>query len=990
MNRMSIRTRVLRIGFIDSTEAVAKLTALSELLGISDEVLLESVERHDPDPDAALLGLEEVAEHEPKAARAWAETPELLRSAISLMSASTAFVGLLRRHPDALAEIHEQSHELATPEQIEQRMQHRIAQAGDSTDAAVSALRIQYLIEIAKIALYDLRLPEPVVSIQRIGEALAALADAAMRAALEIAKRQLVSAEPGFGKCSAEELAALDFAVIGFGKCGAQELNYISDIDVMFIAEPKVDSDLEVHRAVKLGTRLAQTLMRVTSDFDVEPALWEVDAGLRPEGKDGALVRTLSSYLQYYERWAKNWEFMALLKARPMAGDRALAERFVEAITPLVWNSGSRDEFVQEMRRMRKRVIDHIPANEAGRDLKLGSGGLRDVEFPVQLLQLVHGQIDESLREPGTLNAISVLAAGGYIGRDDASEFTNDYRFLRLLEHRVQLRTLHRTHMLPDSEQELRALARGARIPSVSDLQREVAQVQRRVRTLHKKLFYRPLVAAAASLGPEAFQLASDRIVTRLRAIGYLDPQGALTHIRALTSGVARRSSMQRQLLPVLLEWLAEGSNPDQGLLAFRKLSEQNGDASWYLRLLRDSNLAARRLCDALANSEFCATFLELFPEAVQWLDRDELLRPRTSEQLAPELEGAFSRYDDEVRLGRIIRALRRREVLRLALGAVLGVNEIDATARGLTTIADVTIAAGMRAVRRIDDREYPPLAIIAMGRYGGAELGFGSDLDVLYVFGTEGYDGSNAAGAARTFVNRLTAVLDDVRLPIDLDADLRPEGRAGELVRSLAAYSTYYEKWSLGWEAQALLRARGAAGDPDLIDGFMAIADRTRYRDTGLSKSEMREIRRIKARVEDERLPHGADPKRHLKLGRGSLSDVEWLAQTIQLNHGHAIPELRTTSTLDALRVASEHQIISHTDAQTLNRAWRLASQVRSAVYLYTNAQTDVLPNDHAALERVARLLGYDEGSGVELENDYLNATRRARSAFERLFYGD
>lgn len=990
MTRTSTRTRLLRIGFTDSVVANERLTYLSDELDVSVSEILGCIESVDPDPDAALAGLCEVLDADSVEVAKWVSDGALLQTAFTLMATSTAFVGLLRRHPEVLPQIHEHATELSAASAIEARLQHAIDGAPAGSEEAISALRVQYLVEVAKIALYDIRLPEPAVSIQRIGKVLADLADAAMRAALEVAKAQVVAAEPGFGRCSQEQLDGLNFAVIGFGKCGAQELNYISDIDVMFVAEPKPDSDLEVHNAIKVATRLAQALMRITSDFGAEPALWEVDAGLRPEGKDGELVRTVDSYLRYYERWAKNWEFMALLKARPMAGETALAERFVSAVEPLVWQSGSRDDFVKQTQRMRARVIEHIPADEAGRELKLGSGGLRDVEFPVQLLQLVHGQVDDSLRVASTLDAISVLAAGGYIGRDDAAEFTNDYRYLRLLEHRVQLRTLHRTHLMPDDPHELRVLARAARMGTSADLTAELSRVQRRVRTLHKKLFFRPLVAASAGLDPEAFQLASDRILTRLRAIGYLDPQGALAHIQALTQGVSRRSTMQRHLLPVLLEWFAEGTNPDQGLLAFRKLSEQNGDASWYLRLLRDSNLAARRLCDALANSTFCARFLELFPEAVQWLDSDRSLTPRSTEQLWPELASAFTRYNDELRLGRIIRALRRREVLRLALGAVLGVNDIDATARGLTTVADVTIEAGMRAVRIVDDREYPPIAIIAMGRYGGQELGFGSDLDVLYVFDTRGFTGDNAAAAARGFITRLNTILEDVRLPIDLDADLRPEGKAGELVRSLDAYQTYYRKWSLGWEAQALLRARGAAGDAQVMSGFLSIADETRYRTCGLSEKEKREIRRIKARVEDERLPRGADPKRHLKLGRGSLSDVEWLVQTVQLDHGHSIPSLRTTSTIEALHVADEQGIIANVDRDTLERAWRLASQVRSAVYLYANTQTDVLPTDHAELEGVARLLGYAPGSGVELENDYLNATRRARAVFERLFYGD
>lgn len=986
--REGIRTRILRAGFRDSQGAAEMLTELGGVLDLGDTVVLSLFEPFDPEPEVALRELISLFEHQPELAAAWRDDLTKLRSVVSLFASSSRLVELVRRHPDVVDEMHAESHELPSTSGMRTRMLDAVA--GFEGEDATARLRLRYRVELAKIALYDLRLPQPAVSLHRIGEALADLASVTIDVALMLARDELSAPPSGFGRFPAEEVDNVRLAVIGMGKCGARELNYISDIDVMFVAEPAADSELSVPRAIEIATRLASTMMHILMDYAVEPPLWEVDANLRPEGKDGALVRTPDSYLNYYHRWAENWEFMALLKARPIAGDLDLGERFVDAVAPLVWNAGDRDNFVLGVQRMRKRVIDHIPRSEVQRELKLGPGGLRDVEFPVQLLQIVHGQVDEHLRVRSTLDAINALTAEGHIGRDDAAQFANDYRFLRLLEHRVQLRDLKRTHLVPDDPAALRALARGSRIGSVEVLKRELEEVRRRVRQLHEKLFFRPLVTAAAHLSADQFHLADDRVLVRLRAIGYRDPRGALGHIQALTQGVSRRATMQRNLLPVLLEWLAEGTNPDQGLLAFRKLSEQNGEASWYLRLLRDSNLAARRLCEVLANSAFCATFLELFPEAVKWLDSDAQLKPRSLEDLQAEFVGALKRHNDDVRLGRILRGLRRREMLRLALAAVLSVDSVDEIAEGLTVIGEFAIGGALAAARQIDDRHYPPFAVIGMGRFGGAELGFGSDLDVLYVYGTDGFAGDNPAGAARTLVRRVQELLEDARLPIDLDADLRPEGKSGELVRSLTAYQNYYSKWSLGWEAQALLRARGVAGDDSLIAGFTEIADATRYRSSGLAAKELIEIRRIKARMEDERLPRGVDPKRHLKLGRGSLSDVEWLVQTLQLDRGHDIPELRTTSTLTALRVATEHGILGHQDAETLRAAWLLASRVRSGVLLYSNSQTDVLPGDSVALEGVARLLGYEPGSGVELENDYLNATRRARGVFERIFYGD
>jgi glutamate-ammonia-ligase adenylyltransferase len=278
--------------------------------------------------------------------------------------------------------------------------------------------------------------------------------------------------------------------------------------------------------------------------------------------------------------------------------------------------------------------------------------------------------------------------------------------------------------------------------------------------------------------------------------------------------------------------------------------------------------------------------------------------------------------------------------------------------------------------------------AVIGMGRFGGRELGFGSDADVMYVFRPLTDDQDAAHRAALAIVSELNRLTEDNRLPLDLDIGLRPEGKNGTPVRSLESYRAYYQRWSLTWEAQALLRARAVAGDEGLLADFEAVADDVRYPEA-ISEQAVREVKRIKARVENERLPQGADPARHLKLGRGSLSDVEWFVQLIQLQHAAAVPELRTTSTLDALRVAAANGLVTDDDAAKLHDAWIFASRARSAMTLWTNKTADVLPSDRVALDGVARLMEYPPGSASRLEEDYLAVTRRARAVFERSFYG-
>jgi glutamate-ammonia-ligase adenylyltransferase len=637
---------------------------------------------------------------------------------------------------------------------------------------------------------------------------------------------------------------------------------------------------------------------------------------------------------------------------------------------------------------MRERVTENIPLEERDVQLKLGPGGLRDIEFTVQLLQLVHGQSDEEVRQTSSLRALIALAEQGYIGRTEAGEFARDYRFLRLLEHRIQLSRLRRTHLMPRDLDDLRVLARATGIAkSASDLTEQWQRTKIAVRRLHERLFYRPLLSAVAALPEEGLALSSDQAAARLAAIGFLDPKGALAHIAALTGGVSRRATVQKTLLPVMLQWFADGADPDYGLLAFRRLSEALGEAYWFLRMLRDSSGAAERLTQVLSASKYVGGLFERIPEAAAWLESEKELSPRSAAVLRDEARAIVSRHrGDEDAAAVALRTARRREVLRLALGSILGVTTIQELGRGLSDVT-TTILEGALAVLR-PEPDGIEFGVIAMGRYGGAESGFGSDTDVMYVYRATDAASEDAAKRADAIAKGLKRITEDVKLPLDLDLDLRPEGKNGAIVRSLDSYKAYYERWSLTWEAQALLRARGVAGDQTLLGDFETLANGVRYPQS-ISPQDVREVKRIKARVESERLPQAADPSRHLKLGRGSLSDVEWFVQLLQLQHGARVKGLRTTSTLDALDAAVAEKFVTASDAARLRKAWILASRARSAITLWTSKSADVLPNDRLQLEGISRMLEYPPGSASKLEEDYLRATRRSRRVFERRFYG-
>ncbi|WP_330238531.1 bifunctional [glutamine synthetase] adenylyltransferase/[glutamine synthetase]-adenylyl-L-tyrosine phosphorylase [Streptomyces sp. NBC_00525] len=988
--RSSTFTRLLRHGFTDPS-AAERLLDLPDLSSVrSDPVLLEALGAT-ADPDLALRGLVRLAEAEEAGERQilldTLVTAKPLRDRLlGVLGASEALGDHLARHPRDWQVL--VTYEAADLHPGIAEFERELAGAGDP-----DALRVGYRRCLLSIAARDVC---GTTDVAEVAAELADLATATLRAALRIAS----AAAP-------EDAAQCRLAVIAMGKCGGHELNYVSDVDVIFVAEPA--DGAEESKAMQAATRLAAHLMRICSDTTVEGTIWPVDANLRPEGRNGPLVRTLSSHLAYYQRWAKTWEFQALLKARPVAGDPALGADYVDAVAPLVWQAADRENFVPDVQKMRRRVVDTIPADRVDRELKLGPGGLRDVEFAVQLLQLVHGRSDPSLRSGSTLEALAALARGGYVGRVDAVQLDDAYRFLRAMEHRIQLYRLRRTHLVPDEEPDLRRLGRslGLRTDPIAELNQAWRRHASVVRRLHEKLFYRPLLDAVAQLAPGESRLSTKAATARLVALGYEDPAAALRHLEALSSGVSRKAAIQRTLLPVLLGWFADSADPDAGLLGFRKVSDALGKTPWYLRLLRDEGAAAENLARVLSAGRLAPDLLMRAPEAVSILGDPHGLAPRSREHLEQEVLAAVGRADDAETAVAVVRGVRRRELFRTTAADLIGSYGtedspaesdpgalVDRVGGAVTDINAVTIAGALRAAVRAEWGDTLPtrFAVIGMGRFGGHELGYGSDADVLFVHEPrEGVDEQEAGRAASRVVSEMRRLLQlpTADPPLVIDPDLRPEGKNGPLVRTLKSYEAYYRRWSLGWESQALLRAEPVAGDLDLGAEFTALIDPLRYPEDGLTEDAVREIRRLKARMESERLPRGADPTLHTKLGRGGLSDVEWTVQLMQMRHGRSVPGLRTTRTRPALAAAHEAGLIGADDARTLDEAWVLATRVRNAVMLVRGRPGDTFPSVPRELTAVGRYLGYEEGHVGDMLEDYRRVTRRARAVVEERFYG-
>ena len=1019
---------LIRTGLQNLDDARANLDRL-KADGVSDERLVGMLKALSKacDPDCALSNFVDITNAMQSQGRDFdAMVPDeaALERLITVLGVSDALGKLMRFRPELVeaaandaCESHLYNHE--------QRRAHVLKSVGaDPNDRtmptaslplaeAATALRKTYRKQLAAIMAQDATANDPIEIQPRISTELSDLADAALEGALAIARHEV----DGSGH--------VRFAIIGMGKLGAQELNYVSDVDLIYVVEP-ADADTNGMTLSRVGTKMATTLQRVCQSVIMgvaEPTLWQIDGGLRPEGKDGPLVRRLESHEAYYEQWAENWEFQALLKARPVAGDSDLGRAYMSMTRPFVWTASKRDNFVYDCQQMRKRVEDLIPNPLKDREIKLGRGGLRDVEFTVQMLQLVHGRSDEALRTSSTLESLQALAEGGYVSRKQAKKLSWDYRFERVLEHRQQMWALKRTHLFPDLGKanagglerkrditidelnqniELRRLARAFHLHP-EELVNKYDETRREVRHLHMDIYYRPMLPINAGLDDEQVELSTKATQERFESIGFADADAAMRHVTALTAGISRAAKINRILLPAVLQWLGEGQNPDMGLLNWRKLEENFGSESEYLGFLRDSPSAAQRLCHVLSNSRFLGDALNKSVESVTWLGNDESLQPRLRESLNIQTKATLERNAGNINdFANSVRAMRRHEIERIGLAWMSGVIDDEASLAGMTDVYDAAIEASLQwAIRhRINDMqlEQAPaaIAIIGMGRYGGREVNFSSDADVIIIYRpAEGADDAQANLFARKVQEDLRAILQGPTTfepKIELDMDLRPEGKNGPLVRSYASCEEYYRSWASTWEHQALLRARYAAGDAALAEDFlMNIADPLRYPKIDLTETQISEIRKLKARMESERLPRGVRRDRHLKLGKGGLSDVEWMIQLLQLQHAGDNANLRVNGTLQALDELEHRKLISAGDAVVLRKAWRMCTAARNGSYLWSGRvnQADILPDDSYSLGGIAVYLGYDANRGQHFENDLLAVMRKARDVTERIFYG-
>lgn len=870
-------------------------------------------------PEAVALDLEAIAQsHDPCAELS--RHPPGIAALVAVLGASPALGRLLRSTPAAL--------------QVLEDLDSRPIKADDSA----SELQRWKQLEMLRIAARDL------LGLDRLEDVTHALSQLASDVVASV--------------LSANGLD--DHAVIGMGKLGADELNYASDIDLLIVSEGEP--------ANAAGLRAALETLR---------KCFRVDLSLRPEGRSGPLVRSLDSYRAYWERWAEPWEFQALIKARPIAGASEIGLAFADSATEALWNrSWGADELrsLRELKARTEAILARDRLNE--RELKRGPGGIRDIEFAVQILQLVHGRNDPALRSKDTLSALQEMSAAGYVSPSDAWAMAEDYRFLRSVEHHLQLEELAQSHVLPVEADRRARLARSLGYPDDSLLtatqrfESELRLHRSRTREIHERLYFRPLLDAFGTLErthPEA-------VPERLRAFGFVDAERTRSALYDLSRGLTRSSRLMGQMLTLLLSWLADSPDPEGGLLGLRRMASSTHRRDLLVDSFRESPEAARRLCLLLGSGSYPTEALLREPDVVTLLDDERALAPRPEAQLETEAVKLASGRPHTADAARALVHWKRRQTLMTAAADIVSSYEVEDVGTRLTDIAEATLAGLLHCVG-----PRPPIAAIAMGRFGGREMSYASDVDLLLVC----EDSDDAEAAEHAAIKLLRIARGDTPagevLPVDLS--IRPEGRQGPLVRSLQSYRSYFGRWAQTWERQAMLRARPVAGDPAIGQAFCEDLGDVLW-STPFSASDVRDMRRMKARMERERIPPGEDPEFHLKLGRGSLSDVEWTVQLLQLRYG--VPGQSTMGALAALQSCGA---LPKADADALRASYRFCELTRNRWFLVNGRPGDSLPTKPEQLGVLARSLGRKPNS---LREEYRRVTRRARRVMEENFYRD
>ena len=984
-------------------------------------------------PDLALNAFERLAAVMPPSEVArLAEDKKRLAQFVMVCGASPFLANLLFKSPCLVRQLFlEQQVEVRHSEADMLSILH--TQVDDSTDFSVlqRILRCFKRSEIVRIAARDLN---GLAALEEVMAELSDLASSTLQVAYEVCRACLIK-EHGLPLFTGEGDATheAEMTVIGMGKLGGRELNFSSDIDIIYFHDANqgettgVESGSGAKRGVislhaffnKLGELVSKALSQVTEDGFV----FRVDVGLRPEGKSGDMAVSLRSAELYYESWGQSWERTAMLKARPVAGSLGLGERLLKTLQPFIYRKYLDYNLIDDMKQMKQKIDASLARSREGEiNLKLGRGGIREIEFFIQALQLVYAGKSPKLRERNSLHALDTLLSANLLGEDDHCKLKEAYRFLRSVEHRIQVVQERQTHNLPVKVEELLALSRRSGFLRDNGLGRfsDVLEGHRRnVSLIYGSLFLSRDQKLEQDLNPEVLlfldpKADSDLIKDMLAERRFEDIERAYSNLVQLRRGpesgnLAERSRrMLEKITPLLLQEVFASPDPDMALINLERFMAAIASRSSCYALLAEKRAAISLLVSLFGMSEFLSKILISHPELLESLIAGgDALLSKTRATMEEEIESLLEQNDYFEDCLDILRRYHNEEVLRIGLNDIHGRILQGEITLQLSLLGEVCLAAafrlGVAELRRFGRPTWQRegvvteanLAIIAMGKLGGGELNYHSDLDIIFVYDHQGVtDGEKQITNHEYFAKLAQKIISILTMQTregyvyKIDTRLRPSGNAGPLVTSLDSFLTYHRSEAQNWERQALTKARVVLGNETLTDQLQNIIRQTVY-GSCLDDEGRDEIHRLRMRMENE-LAREKDGNYNIKTGRGGMVDVEFSVQYLQLKEGFHYPELRTVSTIEALKEIATLGLLPTGAAETLLAGYKFLRKLENRLRIIHDYSVNDLSGTRTYMNKLARRLGYDaklKNPGAALICDYEETTGKIRNVFDRLF---
>lgn len=1034
-------------GFSDEKKASKNINLLTQILGTelkSTARFIDDAVKYalsSPSPDDALNNLERIASSCGKDAVKifFQEDASVLQPLTYIAGASNFLSNILIKNPLYLEwlflenNLYIKKDETAFCAELED-VWLRTALKSDSFETAAKALRQYREREYLRIGARDIL---TIAGMKDTAEELSALAGACLETAYKFCLKKLKD-EHGTPVWTAPDGSEKEvgFAIIGMGKLGGMELNFSSDIDIIYIyssdrgeviktaAKGRADTHpqgwagagISLHAFfVKLSELITKLIGQVTEDGIV----FRVDLNLRPEGKNGDIANSMRSAEIYYESWGQTWERAAMLKARTAAGSQKLGREFLMMLEPFIYRRYLDFSAIEEIKGMKEKIdLSLLRRNTDSVDVKLGYGGIREIEFFVQALQLINAGKDKSIRTKNTIDTLKMLSGKGCITKEDALTLTEAYIFLRDVEHKIQIVEARQTHAIPVKDRGITKLAKTLGFnddigtTAVELFWKRYKEITADVHEIYEKLFYKPSEDIEKDIPREILLALSDDIekdeaVALLGTIGFKLPEKAFENIVLIKYGPPfahypqKTQTVLTRILPFLISKIVLSPDPDIAVSCLERFISRVGARTVFYSLLAENKSVMELLVKLFSTSAFLSrTFIE-HPEIMDCLLSREVSKPyKNRDELKNELSASLELCEDyEAKLDGI-RRFKNTEILRIGINDIFGELNVRDVSRQITFLADASLEKALGiAMDDMSGRYGMPsdkrFAVIALGKLGGEEITYSSDLDLIFV-----YSGAGETSGAKKITNhefftklcqRIITILSIITkegFAFKVDARLRPSGSSGPLVTTMDAFLKYHETKAAIWERQAMLKARFSTGDSafgmEVIESLQNIIYKK-----GISEDEIKELLRIRTRMELEIAKETVE-KHNIKTGKGGLVDIEFGVQVMQLRYGKDYPSVKTQNTLDGFAQLAAERLISQKDYAELKEAYNFYRLMENRLRIVNDRTDDVIIKGSADTSKLAKRMGFEgDNAGNIMIESYLVHSQKIREIYTNLLKG-